>query len=114
VLLATIFTLRQLKARLTDDPHIRKCSSMNARRFALLISVNAITACGPLLIAQNQSGMAPFTMDHRRGALGHSPVDVSFLLGAPAGKHGFVKVQGGHLVTGDGQRIRFWGVNITD
>jgi hypothetical protein len=87
---------------------------MNARRFALLISVIAITACSPLLSAQNQSEMAPFTMDHRRGALSHSPVDVSFLLDAPAGKHGFVRIQDGHLATGDGQRIRFWGVNITD
>src|SRR6202789_70746 len=58
--------------------------------------------------------MAPFAMDHRRAALAHSPVDVSFLLDAPAGKHGFVKVQDGHLATGDGRRIRFWGVNITD
>jgi hypothetical protein len=58
--------------------------------------------------------MAPFTMDHRRGALSHSPVDVSFLLDAPAGKHGFVRIQDGHLATGDGKRIRFWGVNITD
>jgi hypothetical protein len=41
-------------------------------------------------------------------------VDMSFLLDGPAGKHGFVKVQDGHLTTGDGQRIRFWGVNITD
>jgi len=53
-------------------------------------------------------------MDHRRAVLTHSPVDVSFLLDAPAGKHGFVKVQDGHLATGNGQRIRFWGVNITD
>ncbi|MHB8888041.1 MAG: hypothetical protein ACYC46_04425 [Acidobacteriaceae bacterium] len=58
--------------------------------------------------------MVPFTMDHRRAALSHSPVDVSFLLDAPAGKHGFIQVKDGHLATGDGQRIRFWGVNITD
>jgi hypothetical protein len=58
--------------------------------------------------------MAPFAMDHRRGALAQSPVDVSFLLDAPAGKHGFVTVRDGHLATADGQRIRFWGVNITD
>jgi hypothetical protein len=63
---------------------------------------------------QNQTGMAPFTMELWRGALAHSPVDVSFLLDAPAGKHGFVQVKDGHLATGDGKRIRFWGVNITD
>ena len=83
---------------------------MNGRRFALLVL--GLLTYGSLLRAQNQ--MAPFSMDHRRAALTHSPVDVSFLLDAPAGKHGFVQVQNGHLATGDGQRIRFWGVNITD
>ncbi|HTV16217.1 MAG TPA: hypothetical protein VME68_15960 [Acidobacteriaceae bacterium] len=53
-------------------------------------------------------------MDHRAGFAGHSPVDLSFLLDAPAGKHGFVHAAGGHLVTGDGRRIRFWGVNVTE
>jgi hypothetical protein len=65
--------------------------------------------------APGQKGMAPFTMELRRGATMHSPVDVSFLLDAPAGKHGFVVVKDGHLATADdGKRIRFWGVNITD
>ena len=53
-------------------------------------------------------------MDHRGAMAAHSPVDVSYLLDAPAGKHGFVVVKDGHLATEDGQRIRFWGVNITD
>ena len=66
------------------------------------------------LRAQTTGGMVPFTMEPRRGALAASPVDVSFLLDAPAGKHGFIQVKDGHLATGDGQRIRFWGVNITD
>jgi hypothetical protein len=79
--------------------------------FALLISV---AASGALVAAQTTDGMVPFTMDHRRGALTASPVDVSFLLDAPAGKHGFVQVKDGHLATADGQRIRFWGLNISD
>jgi hypothetical protein len=64
--------------------------------------------------AQTDATLQPFTMDHRKALHAHSPVDVSFLLDAPAGKHGFVRAQGAHLVTGDGNRIRFWGVNITD
>ena len=64
--------------------------------------------------AQSNADLRPFVMDHRKAAGLHSPVDVSFLLDAPAGKHGFVKAEGGHLVTGDGKRIRFWGVNVTD
>ncbi|MFZ0663842.1 MAG: hypothetical protein WAM66_14205 [Acidobacteriaceae bacterium] len=74
----------------------------------------AAAASGPLLCAQTTEGMVPFTMNHRRAALSHSPVDVSFLLEAPAGKHGFIAVKNGHLATQDGSRIRFWGVNITD
>jgi hypothetical protein len=63
---------------------------------------------------QSTDGMVPFTLDHRSALLNHSPVDVSFLLDAPAGKHGFIQVVNGHLGTADGKRIRFWGVNITD
>jgi hypothetical protein len=58
--------------------------------------------------------MVPFALDHRSAMQKDSPVDVSFLLDAPAGKHGFIQVVNGHLATGEGQRIRFWGVNITD
>ena len=55
-------------------------------------------------------------MDHRRAKLSHSasPVDVSFLLDPPAGKHGFVRIRNGHFITDNGSRIRFWGVNVTD
>ena len=87
---------------------------MNARRLALATVVLTGAVCRPPLWAQNQNEMTPFSMDHRRAALNHSPMDVSFLLDAPAGKYGFVKVENGHLATGDGHRIRLWGVNITD
>ena len=56
--------------------------------------------------------MKPFTLDHRGGAA--SVIDLSFLLDAPAGKHGFARIAGGHLVAGDGKRLRLWGVNITE
>jgi hypothetical protein len=64
--------------------------------------------------AQTDDALQPFTVDHRKVLRAQSPVDVSFLLDAPAGKNGFVRAQGAHLVTGDGKRIRFWGVNVTD
>lgn len=42
-----------------------------------------------------------------------SGVDVSFLLDAPAGKHGFLGVRDdGHFYFEDGTRAKFWGVNI--
>lgn len=58
--------------------------------------------------------LQPFTLNYREALGASSPVDVSFLLDAPAGKHGFIHAANGHLETGDGQRIRFWGVNVTD
>ena len=53
------------------------------------------------LLAQTDARLQPFTLDHRKALLAHSPVDVSFLLDRPAVKHGFVRAQAGHLVTGD-------------
>jgi len=65
-----------------------------------------------LLPAAAQQDLKPFVFDHR-GAV-NSVINLSFLLDAPAGKHGFARVANGHLVTGDGKRLRLWGVNITD
>jgi hypothetical protein len=56
--------------------------------------------------------LKPFVMDHR--AASTSPGDVSFLLDAPAGKDGFIRIQNGHFATANGRRIRFWGVHFTD
>ncbi len=41
-----------------------------------------------------------------------SVIDMSFLMDAPAGKHGFVRVKEGHFYFEDGRRARFWGVNL--
>jgi hypothetical protein len=60
----------------------------------------------------NDSLLKPFVMNHRGAAA--SPADLSFLLDAPAGKHGFVRVRDGHLVKPDGSRLRLWGVHLTD
>jgi len=54
----------------------------------------------------------PYVIDHDSSV--GSPVDVSFLLGPePAGASGFVTEKDGHLVEGDGERLRLWGVNLT-
>jgi hypothetical protein len=54
------------------------------------------------------------TRDWARNALAGevAPVDLSFLNHKPAGKHGFVQVQGGRLVFEDGTPARFWGTNV--
>jgi hypothetical protein len=82
-----------------------RCGFHRAPLLLLLLSVPAFTQWDDGLLK-------PFVMDHRAG--GTSLADVSFLLDAPAGKGGFIGVQGGHFVKPDGQRIRFWGVHLTD
>ena len=39
-------------------------------------------------------------------------LDFSYLLDAPAGKHGFVQAKNGHLYYEDGTRARFLGFNM--
>jgi hypothetical protein len=56
--------------------------------------------------------MQPFTMNHREGADPH--IDLSFLLERPIVRDGFVRLRNRHLVRPNGERLRLWGVNITD
>src|SRR4051794_40186361 len=78
----------------------------------------SIAACFAVLCGLQARGqwddslLKPFVMNHRAAAA--SPADVSFLLEGPAGKDGFVRVRDGHLVKGNGQRLRLWGVHLTD
>jgi hypothetical protein len=60
----------------------------------------------------DDSLLRPFVIDHRAATM--SPADLAFLHDAPAGKGGFIRIQGGHFVKPDGKRIRFWGVHLTD
>ena len=53
----------------------------------------------------------PFAMEWRGDAA--PAVDLSFLLDAPAGKNGPVRIADGHLVKPSGERFRIWGVNVT-
>jgi len=40
--------------------------------------------------------------------------DMSYLLDAPAGRHGFLTTHpDGHFYWADGTRARFWGINIS-
>lgn len=80
-----------------------------ASRFTFVLVFTATA-----LSAQNLSQMKPYSLDDPAAAQASSPMDVSFLLEAPAGKHGFIHAVDGHLVDGTGRTIRLWGVNITD
>jgi hypothetical protein len=72
-------------------------------RLGLLLLAAAVVA--------NAAELKPFDMVWRPG--NDVLADMSFLLEAPAGKHGFVQVRNGHLAKGNGERLRIWGVNFS-
>lgn len=74
-----------------------------------VVAVTFLLACSAS--AAEKSGFAAFPIDWSAEA--NSPADLSFLLDAPAGKSGHVRVINGHLARGDGKRLRLWGVNAT-
>src|ERR1035438_5858341 len=94
----------------------RFCARFFTTLILLLVAVGVNQA--PPVIAQTAVfgtpgiELKPFTMNHRQGT--NSIINLSFLLDAPAGKDGFIRVDGGHLVKPDGQPIRFWGFNLTE
>ncbi len=78
----------------------------------LCIALTAL-ACAPgrPLVANADDAWPAFPVAWKDTA--SSPADVSFLLRAPAGRDGFVRVKDGHLVHADGSRLRIWGMNVT-
>lgn len=55
-------------------------------------------------------GWWPYTSEESPAA--GTPLDVSYLLDKPAGKHGFLTARDGHLFFQDGTRARFWGFDV--
>src|SRR5262249_18750330 len=81
-------------------------------RFRPLSALAMLFLPATTLAQWNDSLLKPFVMNHRAAAA--SPADVSFLLDAPAGRTGFVRIQNGHLAKGEGTRLKLWGVHLTD
>jgi hypothetical protein len=78
------------------------------RRDSVLL---AVVLFGAAAVRADQPALQPFAVDWTANA--DSPASMAFLLSAPAGKDGYIRVAKGHLVQPNGQRFRIWGVNIT-
>lgn len=53
----------------------------------------------------------PYSYPREYEKIRGTAMDMSFLLDAPSGKHGFAHAEGENIVFEDGTRERFWGVN---
>ena len=90
-----------------------------AGRRGLQVTLTAGDAAHPLTVVPDSQSLPsrtdtsdwfPYELAWDRPA----PVSVAFLNDAPAGKHGFVGIRDGRLVTlGDGRPIRFWGTCLS-
>jgi len=84
--------------------------------FLMIVAVT-LTDKGPYLMEakdvgnRDTSNWYPYELpeiDDIQGTI----LDMSFVLDAPAGKHGFLKTdEEGHLFFEDGTKVKFWGVN---
>jgi hypothetical protein len=59
----------------------------------------------------SRAGWFPFVLGGATGGVGET--DLSRLSPEAAGARGFVRVSGGHFVDGAGNRVRFFGTNVT-
>lgn len=77
----------------------------------LAMVVLAVLVTSPPLLAVEEAELQPYSISWEQ--LDESVIDLSFLLDKPAGKGGFITIRDGHFARPDGQRIRFWGVNVS-
>jgi hypothetical protein len=73
------------------------------RLLSTLILLLVLSGC------RNHDQWFPFNPEKGEGI---SLLDQSHWLDAPAGKHGFLKMDSDHFNFGDGTPVKFWGVNI--
>ena len=80
-------------------------------RHGLSLTLIFLSSVINLVNGQNKE-LKPFVVDHRNA--GSAAFDISTILEKPAGKHGFVEIKNGHFFKPNGERLKLWGVNITD
>jgi hypothetical protein len=77
----------------------------------LLILLTGITSCKKSPAEIREHGWFSFVIPDSDTT--HNVVDMSFLNNSIAGSSGFIKIRDGHFIDGNGERIRFFGTNLT-
>ncbi|MDZ7370779.1 MAG: hypothetical protein ONB12_06395 [candidate division KSB1 bacterium] len=77
----------------------------------VLLAAVALQAQLPRGVARDTKGWIPFPLTSFNEVKG-TALDMSWLLEAPAGQHGFLQVRGDKFYFDDGTEARFWGGNI--
>lgn len=81
------------------------------RCFLFIVALSFGLSLGPVM-ADGPGDWFPFEISALRENAKGGPLDLTQLNEAPAGKSGFVAVQGEHFVDGAGKRVKFFGTNV--
>ncbi len=90
---------------------IRFKQNIDSTKFGYWDDVVISSKTATTLDYNNEADWFAWTIPDEEIAKG-TAIDASFLLDKPAGKHGFVKVDGDEFVFEDGTEARFWGTNV--
>lgn len=86
--------------------------------FIMIVGLT-FTDKGPYYLQDGEIALNPATHGWKKyasrdsGKVSGSALDVSYILDAPAGKHGCVSAKGDGFVYADGTKAKFWGTNIS-
>ena len=80
-------------------------------KFSPFLAAGLSLLLGQCAALRAQVEPQPFPFDWTKPA--DPLLDLSRHLDAPAGKDGFIRVDGARLVRPDGSRFRFWGINLS-
>ena len=82
--------------------------------FTGLVSIALALSSRMMALAQTpDTGLFPFVIPGLASPASDSAVNLAWLNEQPAGGHGFVRIQDGHFVDGQGKRLRFLASNFT-
>src|SRR5208337_2690975 len=90
----------------SDSQRIQVGEAPQMTRVRVLVVTGLLWMCGSL--AAGEEGLFPFVVAYDTPA---NATNVSAWLDRPAGVHGFIRVEGGHLKN-DAGPVRFWATNI--
>lgn len=84
---------------------------MKKLSFVLIICILLSISANVFAAEADTAEWFTWNMPDEEKAIG-TAIDVSGMLDAPAGKHGFVRAQGEYIIFEDGTSARFWGTNV--
>jgi hypothetical protein len=112
--ISSILALFGLCTAIGPQPGLAAAGTLPVATRAAKLSATAASAGASLAALPPSRNRTPLLDPNRTPYPSSSLHDFSNLLDAPAGKYGFLRVKGEHFVWANGERQRFWGINVAN